>query len=152
VANFDNPYSPPRAAADADEALGAAASATTRNAGGKLWVDASKGLRLANVLIDNVILNIPALFVTATGNAVADWFLGLVGMVAYYALTEGFLGRSPAKFLTRTRVIAIDGGRPTFGAIFVRSVVRLIPFEPVSFLAGEGWHDRASKTRVVRAF
>jgi uncharacterized RDD family membrane protein YckC len=148
VENLDNPYAPPRAATDVEEAIRAARAARGAD---KLWVDASKGRRLANLVIDIVILDVALIPLTGKGIAPVDWLINYAVMFAYYALTEGFLGRTPAKFLTRTRVISIRGGPPTFAAVLLRSLVRLAPFEPFSFLGGEGWHDRASRTRVVRA-
>jgi hypothetical protein len=42
--------------------------------------------------------------------------------------------------------------RPPFGTMVLRSLCRLIPFEPFSFLGSDarGWHDSITKTRVVR--
>ena len=149
MSNFDNPYAPPGAppptTAGEEGPLSAARRGERR--GG---LDASKGTRFANFLIDSVILAVLQLALSVH-DPVADWFIAVAVSLAYYTLTEGFFGRTPAKFLTKTRVISIDGGPPPFGAVFKRSLFRMIPFEAVSFLAGEGWHDRASKTRVVRA-
>ena len=69
---------------------------------------------------------------------------------AYYLGFETLFGKTPAKWLTRTRVITNAGNRPTFGHIFKRTLVRFVPFEGLSFLGrGRGWHDRWSRTRVV---
>src|SRR5262249_16405264 len=67
---------------------------------------------------------------------------------AYYLAFEGGFGRTPAKYLTRTRVITVAGGRPTFGQILGRTFARLVPFEPFSFFgrSPDGWHDRSSRT------
>jgi uncharacterized RDD family membrane protein YckC len=72
-------------------------------------------------------------------------------MFIYYSLTEGIFGRSFAKFITGTVVVDEYGEKPTFNDIFKRTLCRLIPFEPFSFLgsSGRGWHDSISDTYVV---
>lgn len=67
----------------------------------------------------------------------------------YYVLTEGFLGRSFAKFITGTVVVDENGRKPSFGIIFKRSFCRIIPFDGLSFLGDRGWHDSISDTYVV---
>lgn len=70
----------------------------------------------------------------------------------YYVLTERFLSRTFGKFFTKTIVVLEDGSRPTFIAILTRTVIRLFPFEPLTFLRGRelGLHDEYSKTFVVK--
>jgi uncharacterized RDD family membrane protein YckC len=67
----------------------------------------------------------------------------------YYILTEGFLGRSIAKFITGTVVVDENGRKPSFGIIIKRSFCRIIPFDGLSFLGDRGWHDSISDTYVV---
>lgn len=83
-----------------------------------------------------------------------EWYwlgIGMVITLGYYLLTEGLLGRSVAKFITGTIVIDNTGMKPTFKAIFKRTLCRFIPFEALSFLGntGKGWHDTLSETYVV---
>nr|WP_279382660.1 RDD family protein [Acanthopleuribacter pedis] len=71
-------------------------------------------------------------------------------MFLYYQFFEGFFGRTPAKFLTQTKVVLADGGRLTFTAALKRTLLRFVPFEALSFVASlTGWHDRGSGTRVI---
>jgi uncharacterized RDD family membrane protein YckC len=80
-----------------------------------------------------------------------DTLLELGLGIAYYCLLEGLTGRTIGKWITGTRVVGLEGERATFGGIVVRTLARLIPFEGISFLFSEsGWHDRLSRTRVVR--
>ncbi len=82
-----------------------------------------------------------------------NWLLFSVGtIILYYWTLEGFFGRTIGKLLTGTKVVAADGSRVDASAIFVRTLIRLIPFEVFSFLGASdsGWHDRWSKTVVVR--
>jgi uncharacterized RDD family membrane protein YckC len=69
----------------------------------------------------------------------------------YYFVAEFFFGKTLAKFFTRTYVTTEFNEKPGFTAIFFRTFCRYIPFEYISFLGnGIGWHDRLSKTYVVR--
>lgn len=81
-----------------------------------------------------------------------DTILSYMLWVLYYIVFEGILGRTIAKYITGTRVVTEEGEKPNFNQIIKRSLSRLVPFEVFSF-SGKfpvGWHDRWSKTRVVR--
>lgn len=74
----------------------------------------------------------------------------LAVFVLYYVPSEFLAGRTLGKLVTRTRVVSASGGRPTFGQVLGRTLLRLVPLEVFTFLArGPGLHDRTSKTRVV---
>lgn len=66
----------------------------------------------------------------------------ILAYLAYYLLTESLWGKSPAKFITRTRMIDSNGGDADWAAIFGRTLFRLIPLGAVSFLFGANRHDR----------
>ncbi len=69
-----------------------------------------------------------------------------------YAFCEYKWQKTPGKFLTKTLVIDEYGNKPNLRAIVLRSLIRLVPFEPFSCLSdtySKGWHDRWSKTWVV---
>jgi uncharacterized RDD family membrane protein YckC len=69
----------------------------------------------------------------------------------YYYLTEYYVGKTPAKYITNTLVVDANGDIPTSRAIAIRTLCRLIPFDNLSFVfASNGWHDSLSETRVVR--
>ncbi|MCU0449074.1 MAG: RDD family protein [Bernardetiaceae bacterium] len=73
--------------------------------------------------------------------------------LVYYFGLEGLWGRTLGKLLTRTVVVAADGGRPTWGAVALRTLCRLVPLEAVTHVVSrdrQGLHDWASRTRVVR--
>jgi uncharacterized RDD family membrane protein YckC len=123
---------------------------------------ASTGKRLANYLLDRVgvyalIIGLSFLIEPIQTSYPADevtgleLFLFLFVLFGYWAFTEHFFGKSPAKFITKTTVVTEAGTRPTFGQIAGRTLSRLIPFEQFSFLGKVpvGWHDSISKTRVV---
>jgi uncharacterized RDD family membrane protein YckC len=104
------------------------------------FVDASQGTRLANFLIDTVFrtfLTVALAFVLED----AAWLLIFLAL-GYYLGFEAVFSRTPAKWITKTRVIGFRGEKP-------RS--RFVPFEPFSFFFGpRGWHDNWSGTRVVK--
>lgn len=85
----------------------------------------------------------------------AALFGGIISMLlypGYYFLFEFFLQRTPGKYLTKTLVINEYGQKPTIEQLLIRSVVRLVPFEPLSCwsdMYSRGWHDKWSNTWVV---
>ncbi|WP_395739407.1 RDD family protein [Prosthecobacter sp.] len=81
-----------------------------------------------------------------------DILLTAVGSLVYYTFFEGLFGRSLGKLITGTKVVTVSGEPLTFGSAFMRSLSRIVPFEPFSFLGDNGqsgWHDSWTGTRVV---
>lgn len=129
---------------------------------------ASTGLRFANFIIDLLIYafiwNLLQLAVFYGLFSVLDFtfispeasiFLFLFGLlfcVMFYSVQEYlFKGRTIGKFITGTKAVTLNGEEPSFKIYFIRSLCRMIPFEPASFLfSAFGWHDTISKTRVVK--
>ncbi len=126
---------------------------------------ASLGKRFTNYLLDLVFglifrsflaivftLFLPeALFIFEIEDTLVEYFLGFVLGMIYYTTFEALTGRTIAKYITRTKVVTVDGEKPDFMTIFIRSMCRFVPFDPLSFLFSEetGWHDRWSETVVV---
>jgi uncharacterized RDD family membrane protein YckC len=155
-----NPYAPTKAALaekSVDDATG------ERVAAGRL---ASRGQRITNDFIDQLIILLlvvafvikmiassgddPEGALLALGSA-PIWLVASGLRIGYYVVLEATLGRTLGKFVSGTRVVTESGGKPTVGQILLRSLVRLVPFEWASFLGSSpGWHDRWSKTRVIR--
>jgi len=79
-------------------------------------------------------------------------FLFLVAFFGYYLLMELVFQKTVGKFLTKTKVVTKDGEKPDFSHIFIRTVLRIVPFDNVTFLTGTGggFHDVYSKTMVVK--
>ncbi len=116
---------------------------------------ASIGLRFADLILDAIgrfifgILIGMAFLALHMQSAVLAW---LVGFFGYYALFEGVWQRSPAKFITGTKVVMLDGSKPSLGRVLLRALCMLIPFDPFSYIGNhtpEGWHDRLSHVIVV---
>jgi uncharacterized RDD family membrane protein YckC len=58
----------------------------------------------------------------------------LVGVLAYFPVTEGLWGRSAGKFITGTIVVDRAGDRPGIGKAVIRTLFRLFEVNP--FLVG----------------
>ena len=76
----------------------------------------------------------------------------LVFLTAVYTLIEGTTkGKTLGKLITGTRAVREDdGSRIGWKEAFIRSISRWVPFEVFSGLSGHPWHDKWSKTIVVR--
>ncbi|MFT4092653.1 MAG: RDD family protein [Niabella sp.] len=126
---------------------------------------ATTGQRLANYIIDVIIFYvlcfvlgfiiasiIPSLFGYGGSTTFASYLIAIVVIVSYYTLLEGSTGKSVGKIVTGTKVITENGDKTTYKDAFIRSVSRLVPFEPLSIFFGNSgmWHDRWSHTRVVK--
>jgi len=71
--------------------------------------------------------------------------------IAYYAIMEIKFQKTVGKFITKTKVVKIDGTKPENSDIIGRTFCRLIPFDRISFLfVKNGFHDYLSKTKVVK--
>lgn len=130
---------------------------------------ANRGKRLANHIIDLIIiyvvmlliglslgiifsiLNINLLNIIDFNSRITNYIIGFVLSTTYYITFEAASGRTIAKYITKTKVVDLDGNKPNLEKIIIRSICRFIPFEALSFLGSDsiGWHDAASKTRVV---
>ncbi len=126
---------------------------------------ASQSLRFANSLLDLLIFLIvlvlsgmamllissPLLDVMWKGLPILNLGVTAFWLAIYYIAFETLFGKSPAKFITRTRVVMTNGRSPSLRAVLLRTGCRFIPFEAFSFLrvTPVGWHDQFSSTRVV---
>ncbi len=129
-----------------------------------------KGKRFANYLLDGVFFFIIAItvwiflarivvsyapeyaWIFEQEDNFRDNLIGFVLTMLYYSLFEGLTGRTPAKFITGTKVVDENGEKPGLYAVLIRSISRLVPLEVISiFLSGDKtmWHDSWSKTFVV---
>jgi len=68
----------------------------------------------------------------------------------YYPIFEMIFGSTPAKFLTESRVVTTRTENPGASTIFTRTFYRNVPFDSVSFLWKNGWHDSLSYSYVVK--
>lgn len=140
---------------------------------------ASTGQRFLNFLIDNLLMRFGLSILTGIGVGILlgllfpdymlrlsedpesatsiDFFLlayavGIINYLLYYTICEkAFKGYTLGKLITGTRAIRNDGGELTFKDAFMRSLSRLVPFEPFSALGGYPWHDSWTNTMVIKA-
>lgn len=155
-ADDDNPYrSPASAVADVHVGHG--------------LVDAGKWRRFFNLLLDYIAIMLVVFVstlvaVVAGGDGAVRWMEGagalpvlllrIAVLLAYYIAMEGLFGLTIGKWITGTRVVDEHGAPPTWRQATLRSLARLIPFEPFSVLFSDdgvarGWHDSLPRTRVV---
>jgi len=134
---------------------------------------ASKGLRFANYILDVLVFYAlifvfgliygimlvsrgeqieDSALVQETGNAVLIQYLfAIVIVVGYYTILEGATkGRTIGKFITGTQAVREDGSNISWKDAFIRSLCRLVPFEPFSTFGVLPWHDSWSKTIVIK--
>ena len=125
---------------------------------------ASRWQRFFNYFVDSIAAFICSFIVTViltmvTPLADADeTLLGLFAIAfmmfcvpAYYIIFEGASnGRTLGKIITGTRVVKEDISPITWRDAFLRSLIRLVPFEPLSTFARRPWHDKWSETMVIK--
>ncbi len=92
-------------------------------------------------------------FAKIIGNA-GDYVLFYFFLFLYYFIFESTIQRTPAKFLTKTKVLDINNTKPTKKQIFIRTLSRFVPIEMLSGFGKPkwiGWHDSWSHTKVVKS-
>lgn len=141
------------------------------------FTEASQGARFLNFLIDNLFMNYALSYATGylVGYILAElapeflmsiaysdergldfYLLALIihyfNYLFYYTICEkAFNGYTLGKLITGTRAIRADGTSLTFRDALLRTLSRMVPFEVFSALGGSPWHDRWTKTVVVKA-
>ena len=123
---------------------------------------ATKGRRFANLIVDvfsyEAVIFVSAVVATLSSASLGasivehSYIFGVAMMLAYYVGCEALFGRTLGKLITGTRVVSETGEPATFRQVVLRTLSRMVPFEPFSCLSDPpvGWHDRWSGTRVVR--
>ena len=113
----------------------------------------TKSVRLANYIIDMFVIFFIT-FCIDLGLDSIDIFSSSIYFVMffYYITFEAYNGQTIGKRITKTKVIDKYGKRPSFLKLFMRSVLRLIPIDGLSYLFGseQGFHDKLSSTRLVK--
>ena len=132
---------------------------------------ATRGIRFVNYIIDSIIFHVLILFLgfflgmlysigieaplrlisyLEVNYASKYLFISVLYFIYIFSIEYLTKGRSIGKFITKTKVVSIDGTTPTQKDFFIRNISRLVPFDGLSFLKEDGgWHDLWSDTRVV---
>ena len=125
---------------------------------------ASTGKRFLNYLIDLIvydtikyILRMGFAYGSSTVYADNDYavlwfnvFLSITGWLLLYFLSELiFKGRTIGKFVTGTKAVNEDGTEMSAKTTLLRTLCRIIPFEPLRIFWGRPWHDKWTKTYVI---
>jgi uncharacterized RDD family membrane protein YckC len=75
----------------------------------------------------------------------------LTFLFLYYLICEFFWNKTIGKLITKSSVVNLKYECPSFFQIIIRTFVRFIPFEALSFInMGIGWHDKFSQTIVIK--
>lgn len=120
------------------------------------------GIRFVNFLIDFIVWLVLAFMISSViGFFIQPTNQGIISLIgyilifgtfiAYYAIMEIKFQKTIGKFVTKTKVVKINGEKPTDSDIIARTFCRFIPFDRISFLfVKNGIHDYLSKTTVVK--
>jgi len=125
----------------------------------------NSGTRFLNLIIDSIawyiliiiVFLIVGLFIPTNASA-SDFFVVIFNLIlifgtffAYHSIMEIKFQKTLGKFVTKTRVVKLNGEKPEKSDIISRTFCRLIPFDRISFLfMKNGIHDYLSKTKVVK--
>jgi uncharacterized RDD family membrane protein YckC len=119
-------------------------------------VDADAGKRFLNLLIDiGIVIFLIVIFNKIIFHHSIFSFFGLLKILdlavifAYFYGLENSVGQTVGKMITKTKVVNLEGGKPTTQQMLVRTFSRIIPLEPVLLIGGKWLHDSLSQTRVV---
>jgi uncharacterized RDD family membrane protein YckC len=117
------------------------------------------GTRIFQFLVDTILIFILAYFLYQWYNFyVYYWRFYPIRFGAFFFMTmwvyvflfELIFLRTPAKWITGTKVVSEKGGRPNIGQFFIRACVRttIISFFGLAW-NGKPLHDTLSKTKLV---
>jgi uncharacterized RDD family membrane protein YckC len=129
-----------------------------------MYTLATEGNRLLNYLIDLAIINVINFVIGLSfapitrGEGISTFISYVISFCVffmYYFLFEGLTQRTAAKFITKTKVVMVDGTKPSLGTIALRTLSRFVPFEPISAYSSQKelhtwWHDRWVNARVIK--
>lgn len=106
-------------------------------------------------ILTYIVFTIVALFFNEVSNNAAITLISFIivfgTFFSYYALMEIKFQKTIAKFITNTKVVTLQGHKPSNADIIARTFCRFIPFDGISYLfVRNGLHDYLSKTKVVK--
>ena len=112
-----------------------------------------KSIRLTNYIIDLIIISLIAIALDML-LMILDVYVTSVYLVLfmYYFILETYSGQTIGKRFTKTKVVSRDGSKPSIFKILMRTLLRLVPVDPMSYCFGfeDGFHDKVSSTRLIK--
>lgn len=136
-----------------------ASSATAKKSKEPIIDEVSMGKRLLHGVLDYLILGTITVILlnviySATGmpSPPVHFLITILLLSTLYAVFEYRMKKTPAKFITKTMVVKVDGSELSFIDAFGRSFLRIISILEliVFFATGKVMHDILSKTKVVK--
>lgn len=145
----DTDVTPPEPRSSSDYEL---ASRDQRAAGFILDLLITYPMMLVLIALPELLGLLALLDINLDFGGMAQLMAWLIFLFIYYVVCEGLWHRTIGKLITGTRVIHESGRAPTLADIIMRTLLRYIPLEFITYIADTrpaGWHDRWSNTRVV---
>lgn len=111
--------------------------------------------RTVNLFVDSFIISMIQTPIGIMNMINPSWTLILIAMLIYlfyYILFEYYLQRTIGKFITGSLVVNEYGDRPDFKTICLRTIIRIVPFDIISFFwqdENRWWHDTWTRTYVI---
>lgn len=112
-----------------------------------------KGIRATNYLVDmTIILTIYIVILLFYYSAIEMLYVYYLLKFLYYLIMESIFRQTLGKMITKTTVVKKDGRPANSLNILIRSTMRLIPIDTISYLLGteRGFHDVLSSTKLIR--
>jgi uncharacterized RDD family membrane protein YckC len=138
-------------------------------------IPATQGQRFLNWLLDNILLRLLVTYVTGelfvrlmlqvapeytyrvfsedgVEAFLVSYLFIIFHYVFYYTICEtAFKGRTLGKLITGTRAVRDNGQDLSFKDALLRSLCRMVPFEVFSGFSPKPWHDKWTKTMVIKS-
>jgi|JI6StandDraft_1071083.scaffolds.fasta_scaffold02343_7 uncharacterized RDD family membrane protein YckC len=115
----------------------------------------SRTSRLLNFLIDSFVFLILVIVLTLLLKSFISrenlyWFF-IIFYYFYYLILEGGYSQTVGKVFTKTKVVDESGNKASLLKIFLRTLLRVFPFDFISYLfSATGIHDKFSKTKLIK--
>jgi uncharacterized RDD family membrane protein YckC len=116
--------------------------------------EVGSSIRFLNFIIDMLAISIIHFIIFNIINTSSQKIYLTVSILIiflYYFAMEIKFQKTVGKFITRTKVVNVNGNKPIAIDIFSRTIYRFIPFDRLSYLfVKHGFHDYLSRTRVIK--
>ncbi len=146
-----NPYRPPTANVQfAPEAVAATLEVAGKGRRFCTWALDYAGFMLLSMIVGVVMALVFGAGYVRYIHGGWSYVFGFAIMSGYYLFFECLWGRTPGKMIAGTVVTDMNGNAPAFSAVVKRTLARFVPFEGLTFFGERGFHDKVSKTLVLR--